>query len=414
MREIIISLYKPHRGQKPIHRSKARFRVVTCGRRFGKTYLGCNEIIDFASKHPRTLSVWVAPTYRQTKIAYRLIKQALSPLNPHTSDSELRIELPNDAVMMFASSDNYDALRGNGIHFLVCDEFATIAEKAWTEVLRPCLSDTNGKALLLGTPKGRNLFYRLFMRGLDPDYPEWECFKAPTSANPYIAPAEVEAAKKELPEDTYQQEYEAEFLEDGAGVFRRIDDCVYGSLNPNYTRARYNPHQYILGWDPAKYNDYSVLTLLDANTMRVEAWERFNTIDYTKQIEQVVSMAERFNAYVMMDSTGIGDALLDHLKPKWEQSEGYLLTNASKKILIEKLQLAFQDRAIHIPDEPILLNELRQFEYHLTPSRNIVYEAPEGMHDDAVISLALAWYAAQQNSIEDNTDLRDILTSWGY
>jgi hypothetical protein len=395
---ITVHLYSPHPGQVPVHKSKARFRVVPCGRRFGKTYLGCNEIIKFACEHNSILGAWVSPTYRQSKIAYRLIKNALSSLASHKSDSELTLELPNGSRMMFCSSDNYDALRGNGIHFLVIDECADVDEKAWTEVLRPCLSDTRGMALFLGTPKGRNFFYMLYHRGLDAMYPDWESFRAPSSSNPYIPPEEIESARRELPEDAFAQEYLAEFLEESAGVFRRIDSIVEGTLDPDYSPEYM--HEYVIGWDPAKYQDYSVITLMDATTRKVVWFDRFNQIDYMYQVMQVIAIAKKFNAFVLMDSTGAGDVVFELLREKYPNCDGYLFNNTSKKILIETLQLGIQDKAFTMPNILVVINELRQFEYHLSPSRNIIYSAPIGCHDDCVISLALVWFATQMREIQ--------------
>jgi len=395
-KQITLQLYSPHPGQVKVHKSKARFRVVPCGRRFGKTYLGCNEELAFSCNHPNTLSVWCAPTYRQTKIAYRLIKQAIAGLPTHTSDSELRIELPNAAVLSFVSSDNYDALRGNGIHFLVCDEFASIAENAWLEVLRPCLSDTRGRALLLGSPKGQNLFYRLYQRGCDPLYPDWESFTAPSSANPYIPSEEIEAAKRELPEDAFRQEYEAEFLADNAGVFRGIDGCISGVLEPPRTG-----HTYVLGWDPAKHQDLSVVCVLDVDTMHVVYFDRSNQIDYTIQLAHVDKVARLyFNAFILMDCTGVGDPLLEQLQRRLLNVEGYLFTNASKKVLIETLAIGIQNRSLTFPEIAVMIAELRMMEYTLTPSRMIQYSAPPGEHDDTVIALALCFYAAQRQGLE--------------
>lgn len=389
-REVKVQLYTPHSGQLPVHKSKARFRVMPCGRRFGKTLLGCNELAKFACEHNNKLLAWVAPTYRQTKIAYRLLKTALTPIVQHTSDSELIIELVNGSRMMFCSSDNYDALRGFGIHFLVLDECADINEKAWTEVLRPTLSDTRGKALFLGTPKGRNFFYTLFQRGLDAAYPDWESFTAPTSANPYIPREEIEAAKNELPEMVYQQEYLAVFLAESAGVFTGIDACVEGE----YVKPQAGC-DYVIGWDVAKYHDYSVLTVINTSTMHVDYWERSNQVDYTVQLGGVVDLAEEYNhAYVLQDVTGVGDPLLEQLQRRGLRADGYLFTNASKKILIETLSVGIQHRSVTFPEIAVLINELRQMEYTMTPSRLISYNAPQGAHDDTVISLALAYYAA--------------------
>jgi hypothetical protein len=354
--------------------------------------MACNEAIDFMAKHPGTLTAWVSPTYRQSKIAYRLIRRALHKILTYKSDAELRLELPNGATIMFCSADNYDALRGNGIHFLIIDECADVNEKAWLEVLRPCLSDTNGKALFIGTPKGRNFFYTLFTRGLDPLYPDWESFTAPSAANPYIKSAEIETAKRELPEDTFAQEYEAVFLEESAGVFRRIDACINGE----YVEQTYIPgHTYVLGWDVAKYQDYSVISVLDISAGNSLAyWWRGNTMDYTVQLAQVERIARAYSAYILMDMTGVGDPLLEQLLLKGLPAEGYLFNNASKKALIEKLALAFQHGNLKLPDIPVLTAELRQFEYKLSPSRLVTYGAPNGAHDDCVISLGLAYFAA--------------------
>lgn len=308
----------------------------------------------------------------------------------YKSDSELRLEFITGSSIVFASSDNYDALRGAGYHFLVLDECADIQEQAWTEVLRPTLSDTNGKALMIGTPKGRNFFYRLFMRGLDPLYPEWESFTAPTSTNPYIPPAEIEAAKTELPEMVYLQEYLATFLEDSAGVFRGIDGCIQGEMLPPAEHGRY-----VIGWDPAKYQDYSVITVLNAATKHVDWWDRSNQVDYVVQIERVSDLATRYNrAPILMDMTGVGDPLLEQLKLRRLVADGYLFNNTSKKTLIEELVVGIEQRRCTFPDLPVLIGELRTMEYTLTPSRLVQYAAPSGAHDDAVISLALAYHAA--------------------
>lgn len=410
-REITVQLYTPHAIQRKVHLSKARFRVVTCGRRIGKTFLGCNEITKFACEHKNALCAWVAPTYRQSKIAYRLIKQALAQLIQHTSDSELLIELPNGARIIFCSSDNYDALRGLGIHFLVLDECADIAEKAWTEVLRPTLSDTRGKALFLGTPKGRNFFYVLFQRGLDPEYQDWESFTAPTAANPYIPKEEVEAAKRELPEMVFEQEYLAVFLEENAGVFRGVGNCVSGELEDPIPG-----HSYEMGWDVAKHQDFSVITVIDTSTKHVVFWERTNHVDYTVQIVRVVEIAKRYDAHVIMDVTGVGDPLLEQLQRRGLYVDGYLFTNASKKTLIEDLVIAIEHVYVTFPELPVLIGELQSMEYTLSPSRLVQYSAPPGAHDDTVISLALAYHGAKDGRMpswaDDAPPVQEVRTAY--
>jgi hypothetical protein len=396
--------FSPHKGQRRINKSKARFRVVACGRRFGKTLMAIYEILTFAMSRKDANCAWVAPWFKQAKIVYRLIRKIFARTGTsiivRKSDSELRFEFANGSVIQFFSAENYDSLRGDGYHMVVIDEAADALKdpKMWTDAIRPALSDTGGVALIIGTPKGRNLFFQLFNRGNDPEYPDWENFHAATHQNPYIPKAEIETAKKELPEDTYRQEYDAEFLEESAGVFRRIEAILEGKLNPDYEPELW--HEYILGWDHAKYQDYSVLTLMDTKTRKVVWWDRFNQVDHTKQVDRVVRVARKFNAFVLMDSTGAGDVVLELLKAKYDNCDGYVFTNASKKILVETLQLGIQDKAFTMPDIPVVVDELRQFEYKISPSRNVIYGAPEGAHDDCVISLALVWYAVQMQMFQ--------------
>lgn len=361
--------------------------------------MACNEIVRFALRRPCSNCAWVAPWFRQSKIAYRFIRRAFAKTEGvivRKSDSDLRFEFANGSVIQFFSADNPDSIRGDGYHFLVIDEAGDALRdpKIWTDAIRAALSDTNGKALIIGTPKGRNLFFQLFSRGVDEHYPDWQHFHAATADNPYIPQSEIESARQELPDDAFEQEYCARFLESGAGVFKGLDACIRGTLDERYQPEK--GHLYIIGWDPAKYQDYSVMTLFDSTTRRVVGWRRINQIDYTIQIDMVATIAETFGATVYMDVTGVGAPLAEQLKARAKRFhvEEYLFTHASKKVLVEALQLGIQKQDIELPDIPVLIAEMRQFEYQMTPGRQLTYAAPQGAHDDCVISLALSYYGA--------------------
>jgi hypothetical protein len=358
------------------------------------------------------------------------MRKVLRGVIAYKSDAELRIEFKNGSVLQFFSAENPDSIRGNGFNGVVIDEAgdALRDEKVWFDAIRPTLSDRLGWALIIGTPKGRNLFFRMFTWGEDPEYSDWASFTAPTSDNPFIPAGEILAAEKELPSDSFSQEYLAHFLEFGAGVFKGIDACIRGMLDEAYSRVP--EHSYVLGWDPAKFQDYSVLTLIDNYTRRVVGWWRFNQIDYTIQVERVASVASAFCAHVVMDVTGVGAPLYEQLQIQASERnftcEEYLFTNATKKILIEGLQVGIQNRDIEIPNISVLVNELRIFEYVLTKAtRQLSYSAPSGAHDDAVISLALAYYGAktdatphvgggsfQEGEYEDNWRVGSIYSNW--
>lgn len=200
--------------QTLVARSKARFRVLVSGRRFGKTKLAIEELAQHASV-PGRRCWYVAPTYRQAQqICWQMLKDRLSGLNwiARKNESDLSLILKNGSSISLRGADNFESLRGVGLHFLVMDEFADIKPEAWFEVLRPTLSDTGGKALFTGTPKGRNWAYDLYMKGRDPDDAGWESFSFTTLEGGNVPLDEVETARRELDELTFNQEYNASFV----------------------------------------------------------------------------------------------------------------------------------------------------------------------------------------------------------
>ncbi len=392
MAALDVTLYTPHPGQWPVHQSRARFRIATCGRRFGKTMLSVNEQAKHCLERRDGHFAWIAPTYAQTKIAFRWFGREFRDAFDDVSLSELRYHWRSGSSLEFRSADNHDAIRGNGYHGVVGDEFGSWVRAAWEESVRPTLSDTNGWALLVGTPKGRNLFWELWLRGQDrATWPDYESWQLPTAANPYIPAAEIAEAQTSLPIDVFRQEYEAQFLDDVAGVFRNIGACERGTFHPP------DPGRgYVIGWDPAKHADASVVTVLDTDTSHVVAWDRFLGMDYTVQLGRVAGIAERYNgATVLMDSTGVGDPLLEALIGKGVSAVGFQFTSTTKQQLVEHLAVQIEQQAVTFPPLPVLKAELQAFQYELTRAGNVRYSAPEGMHDDAVMSLALAVWAAR-------------------
>jgi len=391
-----VKLYKPHAGQLELHENKpynerTRFRIACCGRRFGKTMACANELLEHALNLSRTVNWWVSPTYQQSMIAYRIVENALANtgLIKQELKSERRIELINGSVLSFKSADNFNALRGEGVHFLVIDEAATIQREAWEQALRPTLSDTNGKALIVGTPKGRNWFFELFARGNDSEQTDYKSFSFPTWDNPLIPIEEIAEVKRSLPSDVFRQEYEAQFLEDSAGVFRNIKNCIKGDFEEPTSK------QYYLGWDIAKTQDFSVVVVMD-NNHHVVAFDRFNQIDYTLQLQRVEAITKKYNASILMDSTGAGDPVLEQLKKRGLIVDGYYLSSTSKQQLIEHLSVGLEQEIVTFPQIDVLIHELQIYEYEMTRAGNIRYNAPAGFHDDCVIALGLAYWKSKQ------------------
>lgn len=403
-RHIKLKLYVPHPGQWRLHNSKARFRIACCGRRWGKT-VGCvNEVAKFAWENPgdetTNVSWWCAPTYNQSLKAMNLMANNFKPAikNVRRAVGQMQITWKNGSVTAFQSTERYDNLRGEGVKFMVLDEAAMMPRAAWLEVLRPMLTDTMGRCLMISTPRGKNWFYGLYQRGLDDEYPDYESFSFPTIESPYIADSEVEEARQTLPEDVFAQEYGGMFLEEAAGVFHGVEGCISGDLeDPDPT------HRYVMGWDIAKSRDWSVVTVIDVDgdfqgrqpVPHLAHFDRFNSLRYDIQVERVEATWKRYGGYVLLDSTGLGDPVYDMMQRKGVPCAPYVFTNRSKEMLIQNLAIGIQTQEITYPDIPVLLQELGAYQYQMSDAGRMTYSAPEGDHDDCVISLSLAAWAAR-------------------
>jgi len=194
-----------------------RFRALVAGRRWGKTFLALTELCQ-AAWGPGRIAWYVAPTYKQAKrIAWKPLKQMTKPYwAAKPNETDLTIELISGGTISLRGADNYDSLRGEGLDFVVLDEYASMAREAWTEVLRPALSDKEGRALFIGTPRGFNHFYELFETMQT--QPDCAAFQFTTAEGGNVASQELESAARELDERTYRQEFEARFENLGNGL----------------------------------------------------------------------------------------------------------------------------------------------------------------------------------------------------
>jgi hypothetical protein len=196
--------------QWKVFRCRKRFRVLVAGRRFGKTQLALVELCQAAWERGR-LAWYVGPTYKQAKrVAWNRLKQMTRPYWANRPrETDLSIELAGGGTIALRGADNYDGLRGDGLDFLVADEYATMAREAWTEVLRPALADRMGQALFIGTPQGHNHFYDLYEAASDRE--DWARFQFTTAEGGNVSRQELQSAARELDERTYRQEFEASF-----------------------------------------------------------------------------------------------------------------------------------------------------------------------------------------------------------
>ena len=212
-----VTLPPLHVGQRAVKDSPARYKVLACGRRWGKTRLGTALCLETALRGGRAW--WVAPSYKLAAVGWRgvtLLARQIPGADVRQGDR--MVQLPTGGTVQVRSADDPQSLRGEGLDFVVLDECAYMRAEAWTEALRPTLSDRQGGALFISTPRGLNWFRALWLRGQDQSQSDWRSWTFKTSDNPFIAPEEIEAARRDLLSRIFKQEYEADFLEDNPGA----------------------------------------------------------------------------------------------------------------------------------------------------------------------------------------------------
>lgn len=378
--------WSPHPGQQDVLQSDDRFRIVACGRRWGKTEMCGHEAVRYLGT-PETLVWWVAPTYDIADIGFDAVEEAL----PEVAIQSVKrtkpkaIDLVNGARISFRSADRPDSLRGEGLDLLIVDEAAMVPERAWAAELRPTLSDTLGEMIAISTPNGRNWFHDWWQRGTTDDHPTVSSWRAPTYENPHVPDSEVDAAKRELPNRVWEQEYLAEFKDESGGVFTGLD-AVFVDREIERVADESEP-PYVTGVDFARHQDWTVILTLDCMGRLVDFRRMQETSWPTIQSE--VEDAASHGGIVAVDASRDNKIVAD-LADAGLLVEPVKFSPKRKRELIENLTTRLENGELTLPEIGQLRHELEIFEYDITPSGNVRYNAPEGFTDDCVDALALA------------------------
>jgi len=210
-----------HPAQLEIFNSTARFKVVSAGRRFGKSRLAAWILIIKALQSESKDVFYIGPTFQQAKdIMWNMLKELLhdTDLIETTHENTATMKLVNGRRISLKGSDRPDTLRGVGLAYVVLDEYASMKVEVWEQIIRPTLSDVKGGALFIGTPAGKNHFYDLFLEAEKDE--DWEAFQYTSTDNPLIDPKEVEVAKRTMSTQAFRQEFEASFVSFTGGIFK--------------------------------------------------------------------------------------------------------------------------------------------------------------------------------------------------
>lgn len=367
--------------QKDILDCDARFTITAASTKTGKTASHIIWLFEQALNCTEGQSVWwVAPVYQQAEIAFRRMKNQVTDRNFfETNETKLLLTLPTGSRIEFKSGEKPDNLYGDDVYAAVIDEASRMREESWY-ALRSTLTATQGKCKLIGNVKGKkNWFYKLGERARQGEehYKYFKITAYDAVREGILQMDEVEQAKRDLPKAVFDELYLAEPADDKTNPFG-IDNI----------RACYSPiaSGQVVAWgiDLAKYSDYTVIVGINANNC-VSHCERFQ-MDWGQTQAKIIKLIGNTPSFI--DSTGVGDPVVEQIQRTCQRVKGFKFTSQSKQQLIEGLVLAVQQQSVYFPEEPIG-SEMENFEFEYTRT-GVRYSAPSGLHDDCVMALALA------------------------
>jgi phage FluMu gp28-like protein len=363
--------------------STARYTIVEATVKAGKTCACLAWILKLATEPDADGKIfwWVAPIVPQAKIAYRRLKSWLAEEAgvARFNETEMSISLANGASIVFKSADHPDSLFGESVFGAVIDEATRCKEESW-HALRTTLTSTRGPIKIIGNVRGRqNWAYRMARRAQsgEPNMAYFKLTAQDAIDAGILAADEITDAEASLPPAVFRELYFAEPSDDGGNPFGldAIESCI---------APLYGTKPAVWGVDLAKSIDWTVAVGLDegGHVCRIARWQS----NWEATMDRLESIVGEIPALV--DSTGVGDPVVEQLQRRMSQVEGFNFTSSSKQQLMEGLSTAIQKHEITFPDSEIA-QELREFGYEYTRT-GVRYSAPEGLHDDCVCALALA------------------------
>lgn len=390
-------MWSPHDGQREFLASRARIRVLACGRRWGKTAACAAQIVDSLLGETPSRHLVLAPTLDQARLLFDRVEELLNQVLDREGSAERpktrqtpypRLEYGVHSVIARSGHQGKN-LRGHEATHIIVDEAAFVPEALIHEVAMPMLATTGGHLTLISTPNGRNHFWRFFQLGQNGHPAVW-CRQAPSEENPLVGADFLWLQRELISDRAYRVEYGAEFMESAGQVFKAEDiEACLGGEPP----AEPAP-PFFVGIDWARYTDFTAVCVLSGTRRGARLVEAVQIPHQSwpaqvERIRQILSLYPR--AHVCCDGTGVGDAAVSMLA---DAMPGYLIesevfTSKLKQELIEGLQILLEYRCLKMPPHPELVKELSHFEADVSSGRTKLGAQP-GYHDDLVTALALA------------------------
>lgn len=428
--------WRPHAAQRKFFCSGALVRVAACGRRWGKTESLSIDAATLALGERGSRQLIVAPTDGQARLLGEAVQDRLAHAfrqgdpdglgrkftfrsRPHLvlTITEPEAGAAESQILCRTAGRDGRNLRGLWAHRIIVDEAAYVPDRVLNEVLPPMLADKGGEFLLASSPNGRRAaFYTLYARGqISTQGVSYASFQCPTGDNPHLDKSWLRAQREEMGELLYGQEFEAKFIDDYGMVFREedIEAAVRGDF-PGVVIENNEVHSkavigrlYILGADWGRKYDYTVIVVFDATEypFQLAHLSRWRGTSWNQQAADTAEIVARFHPQrILVDGNSMGDPIANMLDSEIQKCmkpterrptvEQFTFGSESKQALIDRLNVGLDARLLRFPRHPALINELKNFEYAPGGPGRLKMAARGTGHDDCVIALALAFYAA--------------------
>lgn len=394
--QTVVKLPKPISYQKDIinwvDEDNVKFITFLKSRQSGGSFLNKLLCSKWALENNNCKIGYVTPTLKLSKLFYKELSISLKPFITKENASDLILEFNTGTKLQFFSSESKDSIRGFQFHYLIVDEAAFMSDDFWNYILRQTILITGRKILMCSTPNGAQGFFHQYCGyGLENQI-GYKTKSITIYDNPFVSEDEIKKIKSQVPERVFRQEFLAEFLDGSGSVFTNFKNCIVKNPNKN--------GQYFAGIDWAKQDDYTVLTIMNSHKQIVYRY-RINGMDYTNQVKIITSKLNEWKPILTLsEENNIGTVVNELLKKEYKgQLKTITLDNSLKKEIIESLIVAFEQGTIGIDDDEIFLRELQAFTCTYNPqTQNIKYSAPNGVHDDCVISLAYAFHSIKKKN----------------
>jgi hypothetical protein len=363
------------------------------GRRWGKNVLGIDEAMTAALQGQRV--GWFEPTYKYLLEAWRELEFRLRPAARTISHQEKRIELITGGLVEAWTCDNPDAGRSREYDLAIINEAGLIRglRDLWEQSIYATLGKTHGRALFLGTPKGRSHDFSL-LHARAANTKGWQDFRGPTSENPFYPADEIAEAKAALPPGVFAQEYEGIPADDGGNPFGLDAILACTVTDPVEIGQLLQGEPFVFGWDFARSQDWTRGVALSKTyeVVRVHGWQG---VDWGEQKARIHQLNGAVPAWGDATRSRVDDVIVQDLQRMGVPMIPVQSSAPMKQALMQRLAVCIQQRKLRIPDGP-LARELEVFTYRYTSKGGVEYTAPEGMHDDCVMALALAVFGRDQ------------------